>query len=84
MMHWWPGGWWFSGLHPIWMIISWVFGIAVIVAVIWIIVRAVNTFMYGGTHGKKKSAEEILDERFARGEISEEEYRKIKETLRNH
>lgn len=83
MTHCWPGGWWFYGLHPIWMIISWVFGIAVIVAVIWIIARAMNAFMYGGTHGKK-SAEEILDERFARGEISEEEYRKMKETLRNH
>lgn len=83
MMHWWPGGWWFSGLHPIWMIISWFFGMAVIVTVIWIIARAVNTFVYGRTHGKK-NAEEILDERFARGEISEEEYRKMKETLRNH
>ena len=46
--------------------------------VIYVIVRETNR---PGLGGEKKSARAILDERFASGEITAEEYRKMKEEL---
>ncbi|MCD6462402.1 MAG: SHOCT domain-containing protein [Thermotogae bacterium] len=51
--------------------------------VTWMILRAVGTFVGEKTHRWEKRAEEILDERFARGELTEEEYRRMKKLLRN-
>jgi len=83
MMHWWPGNWWFMNLHPIWMIVLWIVGAAIVVMVIWVILHAVGSFAGEKTHRWEKRAEEILDERFARGELTEEEYRRMKKLLRN-
>ena len=71
MMYGWNGGW--AGM--VWMVLFWV----VILAVLYFIVRSV-----GGSEaraGRARDALEILAERFARGEISEEEYTERRRVL---
>jgi putative membrane protein len=55
--------------------------IAGLVALVWAIIRLARG---GGrsTFDQPGSARTILDERYARGEIDDEEYRKRRETLR--
>jgi putative membrane protein len=66
--------WWGSGYGWIWMLLSW----AVIIGlVIW----AVNTFARDARARDGSSARRILDERFARGEIDEEDYRRRRDEL---
>jgi putative membrane protein len=60
----WGGGWmWLAGLI---MMLVW---LAVIVLAVWLVARAVTT----GRTGPQR-AREILAERYARGEISRDEY----------
>ena len=71
MMHdwnmWWGGGgMWFG---PLWMIV-W---LAVLVAIIVGLVRWLGG-TGGGSVGSTRTARDILDERYARGEIDREEY----------
>ena len=68
MMHgWWgPGGMW---LGPIWMIV-W---LAVLVAIIVGLVRWLSG-VGGGAGRPTRTARDILDERYARGEIDREVY----------
>jgi len=63
-------GWHDGGWGIFWMILSWV----VIVAIVALLVRV---FAGGGRPLRKAGAmrRQILDDRFAQGEISEEEYR---------
>ena len=64
MMYGWTGGW--AGM--VWMILFWV----AILAVVYLIVRSLGSSE--ARAGRARDAMEILDERFARGEISEDEY----------
>ena len=64
MMYGWTGGW--AGM--VWMGLFWV----AILAVVYLIVRSLGSSE--ARSGQARDAMEILDERFARGEISEEEY----------
>lgn len=69
-------GWNDGGWGILWMIVSW----AVIVGIVVLIVRAFS----GGASSpseRRRDPRGILDERFARGEISEEEYRDRKRVL---
>jgi putative membrane protein len=76
-MMWWPGGsWGWAGwllmilpMRAFWAVIAW-FVVA--------LVRRSS-----GPPGTSPSAEEILAQRFARGEIDAEEHRKRLETLRS-
>lgn len=52
-----------------------------IFAVAYLAIRALVEPQSGGSE-PRASAEEILDQRYARGEISAEEYRERRETLR--
>ena len=61
------GVWWF----PIGLL--WIVALA---AVIWLIVRKLQT--------RERSATDILAERYARGEVSNEEYRERLDELRRH
>lgn len=65
------GGWWF---------------LMFIVPIVFVIVIAYAAYKIGegksGFQSSSKSAEEILAERFAKGDISEDEYIKMKETLK--
>ena len=65
MLH--PDGWLMG--HGLWMI-SW---LLIIVFLIWCVIRAVGGRSAGNAENK---ARKILDERFAKGEIDEQEYRR--------
>ncbi len=71
MMYGWNGGW--AGI--VWMILFW----AVILGVLYLIVRLVSSA--GARPGQERDAMSILDERFARGEISQEEYAERRRVL---
>jgi putative membrane protein len=66
---------WFSGWHMIWMMISWLVGVGLFLALIWLLVTSAG----GPT---KDSPEEILRRRYAAGEINAEEYERRREVLR--
>jgi putative membrane protein len=59
---------------------GWIVGFIILVAIIWIFVRMVNQ-NYLSKNTKSKSAIDILKERFARGEISKEEFTERKKEL---
>lgn len=67
--HGWGMGWW------------WIFGLVVLVAVIWFIVKSVNR-NGGSRQNPGKSALEILKERYAKGEIDKQEFEERKGDLR--
>jgi putative membrane protein len=64
-----PYGWHDGSWGIMWMVISWV----VIVVLVWVIARAIRP--EGGGPDRHRDPKEILQERFARGEIDEAEYR---------
>ena len=55
---------------------GWLIGLAIFAAVVWFIYRMVQPAT-GNPGFKHKSAIDILNERFARGEINEEQYNEI-------
>ncbi len=63
-------GWHDGGWGIFWMILSWV----VIVAIVALLVRVFAGGWSSPSEGRR-DPHQILDDRFARGEISEEEYR---------
>lgn len=77
----WNGGWagWFVG--PVMMLLF----LAAAVAVVVLLVRWLGGNGHGhsgaGNHGRNRPALEILEQRFARGEIDEEEFRRRKQAL---
>lgn len=68
MMMW--GGW---GFHWIWMVVFWV---VVIGLIAWAVTRLTPT-----NHARGDDARSILDERYARGELDDEEYRRRRSEL---
>ncbi|WP_165984997.1 SHOCT domain-containing protein [Streptomyces sp. YIM 98790] len=85
-MYWDGGGWmWMMAIAPL----VW---IALIGLVVWAVIRlSQNTSRTGGEAGSRdhgmpgrESAEEILDRRFARGEIDAEEYTQARGHLARH
>jgi putative membrane protein len=75
-MHGWEGGSWG---HMWTMGLFW---IVMLVAAVALIVWLVRAGSGGGGTGQRPSAEELLRERYARGEIDDEEYRKRLDELR--
>jgi putative membrane protein len=66
--HGWGMGWW------------WIIGLIVIVAVVWAVVKSMNTNS-SSNPPSGKSALDVLKERYARGEIGKEEFEEKKRTL---
>ncbi len=66
--HGWGMGWW------------WIIGIIIIIAVIWFVARSMNQGA-GSNQPTGKSALDVLNERYARGEIDEKEYQERKKNL---
>jgi putative membrane protein len=73
MWDWGSGGWW-MGFGFIWMVLFWGAFIALIV---W----AVKKFTGGTSANRKNDPIDIARERYARGEITKEEFEQIKKTL---
>lgn len=67
---WGPGGWW--PIFPILWVILW--GTLIFVA---------YRFFRGNRWQRDRSAQDVLSERYARGEINEEEYRKRLSVLKS-
>ncbi|QQE79811.1 SHOCT domain-containing protein [Alicyclobacillus sp. SO9] len=65
--------------------IGWIFQIVILVAVIYLVIYAVRSFSGNTKHRSSSSdeAQEILAQRFARGDISAEDYKSMKDQLKN-
>ena len=70
----WGDGWWGFGMGLVWLVF-----LGLVVAGVVLVIRGSS----GGTsdRGRGRSALDILDERFARGEIDREEYEERKRVL---
>lgn len=73
----WPNGWW--GPFP-WM---WIFPLLFLVVMLLFLFRGVGWPGCGGrrTRDREESAREILDRRYARGELTREQYQQMKKDL---
>jgi len=76
-------GYGMNGVHGMgWgMGLAWILGIAVLIVLIWAIVKGKNTVPNSSTTTEKKSALDILKERYARGDINKEEFDEKKHVL---
>ena len=74
---------WWSGTGFGWMIFGMLIFVAFWVAVIWLIVWAIKRFTEprGGGSAAGKSPIEIAKERYARGEITKEQFEQLKKDL---
>jgi putative membrane protein len=78
--------WWWHDSLSAW---EWVWMTAMMVAfwgvIVWLVIYVVRS---GGVHEstsqRDRSPEQLVDERFARGEIDEDEYVRRREALRRH
>lgn len=71
--------WPYMGPMGWWMVVWWVFGVAVLVLLVWAIARAAGGF---SPRAAEDSPEAILKRRYARGELDREEYQRRLEDLR--
>ena len=69
------GGWWWV------MGIGWLVFLAVVVVFGFLLIRHF-TQTSGGGREQRRDAEDVLTDRFARGEIDEEEFRRRRDALR--
>ncbi len=63
-----------------------VLGIMLLAVIVWAVVQVINrrSLETGTPSPSNESAKETLDARLARGEISIEEYKKLRETIAAH
>ncbi|MDE5413675.1 MAG: SHOCT domain-containing protein [Bacillaceae bacterium] len=73
--------WMMSGIGTTSMIMMMLFHIAVLVGGIYFIIYLVRTFSKDKANENVVSGVSILNERFAKGEITEDEYKRMKRTL---
>lgn len=70
------GGWWLMGIGMLFNILFWG-------ALIYLAIRFLNKGGFGGFTGNQgETPEEILRKRYARGEITREEYQQMLEDLK--
>lgn len=63
-------------------LIGMLFQFAILIGIIYFIFHVVRSLINQQHSHKSNSALEIIEERYARGEISEEEFKKMKNTLK--
>jgi putative membrane protein len=71
---------WYGDGHMGWMSIGWIFGLALIVALVWALLRASRR--PGGTREPRESAEDVLQRRYAKGEIDRDTYQRMLRDLK--
>jgi len=71
MMYWYSNFPFMHGFGGIFMILFWV-----------VLIFAIISLVRKGSNNKKETSEEILKKRYARGEISKEEFERMKKDLR--
>lgn len=76
----WSDGWWGAG-HMIFGPIMWILTIGLVVAAVILLVRWLSGGTQGTGGGAGRSALEILNDRYARGEIDTAEYEERKRAL---
>lgn len=77
-MHW-NGGWWHMG--GMWL--GWLLVLVVVIALIWLLARAAGGIAGRGERSSgREGAEQILKQRYARGEMDREEYERRLADLR--
>ena len=77
MMHGpWNGGWWDFGMPLVWLLC-----LALIVAGVVLVVRSFSSGRGTERPPEASTALSILDERFARGEVDQEEYEQRRRVL---
>lgn len=85
MMWGWPNmmGGYYGGIGWIGMILSFIFFILIIIGIILFIVWLVKRATHPGTEQSKTNSKalEVLKERYAKGEISKEQFESIKKDL---
>lgn len=64
-----------------WMVFNMIFWLLLVVGVVLLAVWAVQKFVTGGSGKVEESALDILKKRYARGEISREEYEEKKRDI---
>jgi putative membrane protein len=80
----WSGGMgpgWMWGGPGIWMVVGMLFWVLLIVGVFLLVIWAVKRFTTAGTGKVGESALDILNKRYARGEIGREEYEEKKKAI---
>ena len=78
-MHGWSSGWSGWAWWPLMMLVPILFWGGVIALVVWGISRAVRGG--GGEASRQKSPMELADERYARGEITREQWEQLRKDL---
>lgn len=93
MCGWGGNGWMWNGGYGGWGWGGWILTAIVLIVVFAVVITAIVLtvrYLTGGSHraqggaGSGRAAQDVLSERFARGEIDEEEYRRRVTLLREH
>lgn len=71
---------WHHGWGWGWMMFGWAIGLAILVLLVWLVARAAST--RDAPPPREESAEEILKQRYARGEIDEQQYQQMRDEMR--
>jgi len=72
------------GVWAFWLLFRGVFGIVVVVFVVWLIARAARSATWRGPTVFRSNGLDILEQRYARGEIAREEYLQKKRDILAH
>ena len=77
---WWDWGswWWGMGLMMFMMIVFWG---GIIALVVWVITRLTKGGSTGGGTGERRSPLDVAKDRYARGEITKEQFDQFKKDL---
>ena len=77
-MMWSAWGWGWMALMTVVMVIFWG---GIIALIVWAITRFTRSRNIGGSPGERRSPLDIAKERYARGEITKEQFEQIKKDL---
>lgn len=76
-----PYDWWWHGMP-----FMWIFPFLFVIALVFCVLMMTGGFrrwgMREGTGGGRASARDILDERYARGDLTREQYEEMRQVLR--